>query len=196
MYEFRRDIRCKLVCTALLDLERLSEQGEIDLLYGDQSRVSLQPYIPYAWQFTDEKVGLPSTSGGGMNCFALLSRDNHCIFEVTEENITAHWMSERLDRLSLSVKRLTVVVLDNARIHTKAVKDRGAVWQERGLFVWFLPPYSPELNITEILWRKLKYEWLRAEDYANKETLRLAVTQALAAVGASLRIQFKQAKMV
>lgn len=188
MYEFRRQ--------NLLDLERFSEQGKIDLLYGDQSRVSLQPYIPYAWQFSDEKVGLPSTSGGGMNCFALLSRSNRCVFEVTEENINAQWISERLDYLSLSLKRLTVVVLDNARIHTKAVKDRGAVWQERGLFVWFLPPYSPELNIAEILWRKLKYEWLQAEDYRDKETLRLATNQALAAVGKSLYIQFKQAKMV
>jgi len=131
-----------------------------------------------------------------MNCFALLSRDNRCLFEVTEENITAGWVSERLDRLSLALERLTVVVLDNARIHTKAVKDRGAVWQERGLFVWFLPPYSPQLNITEILWRKLKYEWLRAEDYIHKETLRLAVNQALAAVGKSLHIQFQKAKVV
>lgn len=62
-----------------------------------------------------------------MNCFALLSRGNRCFFEVTAENITAHWMSERLDRLSLSLKQVTVIVLDNARIHTKAVKDRGAV---------------------------------------------------------------------
>jgi len=177
-------------------LERRSEQGQIDLLYGDESGVSLQPYVPYAWQFKGEQVGMPSTSGGRMNCFALLSRNNDCVWEVTQERITASWISERLDRLSFSVKRLTVVVLDNARIHTKAVKEKGAVWQERGLFVWFLPPYSPELNIAEILWRKLKYEWLQAEDYKDAETLRLAVSQALAAVGRSLNIQFSKMKMV
>ena len=76
-------------------------------------------------------------------------------------------MSERLDALSLSLSRLTVVVLDNASVHKKAVKERWAVWQERGLFVFFLPAYSPHLNIAEILWRKLKYEWLCPEDYAD-----------------------------
>ena len=99
-----------------------------------------------------------------MNCFALLSRDNQCHFATTEQRITAGWISERLDRLSLLVQCVTVVVLDNARVHTKAVKDRFCVWQERGLFVWFLPTHSPHLNIAEVLWRKLRYEWLRAED--------------------------------
>ena len=45
-------------------------------------------------------------------------------------------------------------------------------WQERGLSVFYLPAYSPPLNIAEVLWRKLKQEWLRAEDYADNETLK------------------------
>ena len=70
------------------------------------------------------------------------------------------------------------------------------MWQERGLFVWFLPTYSPHLNIAEVLWRKLKYEWLRPEDYVDRDTLRYAVWQALHAVGKSLFIAFSPFKMV
>ena len=76
--------------------------------------MSLQPCVPYAWQFADEQVGMPSTQGGGVNCFALLARDSRCHAEITEQSITAEWISERLDRFSLSVRRLTVVVLDSA----------------------------------------------------------------------------------
>ena len=130
------------------------------MFYGDESGVSLLPCVPYAWQFADEKVVMPSERGGSVNCFALLSRDNRIYRFLTEQTITAAWISERLDALSLSLSRLTVVVLDNASVHKKAVKARGAVWQERGLFVFlfvfFLPAYSPHLNIAEILWRKLK----------------------------------------
>jgi hypothetical protein len=50
------------------------------------------------------------------------------------------------------------------------------------------------MNIAEMLWRKLKYEWLRPEDYADKETLRLAVGQALMAVGGALNIAFSDFK--
>ena len=52
---------------------QLSEQGHIDLFYGDESRVSLLPCVPYARQFQDEQVVMPSERGGGVNCFALLS---------------------------------------------------------------------------------------------------------------------------
>ena len=186
MYAFKREY--------LGELERLSEQGKIDLFYGDESRVCLMPCVPYAWQFADEQVGMPSRKGGGLNCFALLARNNCCHFETTEDSITGAWISERLDKLSLGLSRLTVVVLDNATAHKKAVKERGSVWQERGLFVWFLPPYSPHLNIAEMLWKKLKYEWLNACDYVDEDTLHYAVWQALAAVGKSLHINFAKAK--
>ena len=67
MYEFKRE--------CLAECERLSGQGHIDLFYGDESRVSLVPCVPYAWQFADERVVMPSERGGGLHCFALLSRD-------------------------------------------------------------------------------------------------------------------------
>ena len=53
-------------------------------------------------------------------------------------------------------------MVDNASIHTsKKFRARIADWiLEKNLLVCFLPTYSPELNLIEILWRKVKYEWL------------------------------------
>jgi len=99
--------------------------------YSNESRVSLLPCVPYDWQFADEQVAMPSEQvampsekGSGVNCFALISRRNECQSYFTEGKMTAAWISERLDALSLSLPRLTVVVLDNAAAHRKAVKDR------------------------------------------------------------------------
>lgn len=50
---------------------------------------------------------------------------------------------------------------------------------------------SPHLNIVEILWKKLNYEWLQARDYADKATLHTAVRDRLGEVGKSLRIGFR-----
>ncbi len=133
---------------------------------------------------------MPSERGGGVNCFALLSQDNRLHRRLTEGKIAATWVSEHLDALSLSLSRLTVVVLDNASVHVKAAKERVAVWRERGLFVFFLLPYCPHLNIAKVLWRKLKYEWLCAEDYANAPMLHYQVWLALKAVGSCLTIRF------
>jgi len=175
----------------LSELERLSEQQQIDLYYGDEAAVSMEPCVPYGWQFPDEQVAMPSSQGKGVNCFALLNRENRAIVETTAESITARFIFEQFERLSLELRRLTVVVVDNAPVHQgRVIKERIGVWQQRGLFVFYLPRYSPHLNLVETLWRKLKYEWLRPSDYETKETLRYGVRQALKAVGESLFIQF------
>lgn len=174
----------------LRELEELSKSGLIDLYYGDESRVSIDPCVPYGWQFAGEEVFMPTARGAGLNCFALLTRANDLLFDVTRQRITRRFIVEQLERLSFSVKKTTVVVLDNARVHTsQRVQERRPFWQQRGLFVFYLPPYSPHLNIAERLWRKLKYEWLQPADYATTDGLFYRVRQALAAVGTSLKIR-------
>ncbi len=135
----------KLEC--LTELEELSEQGQIDLYYGDQSGVSLDPCAPYAWQFADEQVALPASRGGQINCFALLTRDNLCLVQTTSATIDGRFVSEQPDRLSQCLHKPTVVVLDNAPIHHgKVMRERRDVWQAQGLSVFYLPPYSPHLT--------------------------------------------------
>ncbi len=173
------------------EMERLSERGEVDLYYGDEAGVALEPNVPYGWQFSDEEVSMPSERGAGINCFGLLTRSNKSWTATSEKTIDAAFVVEQLERFSFSITKLTVVVLDNARIHTgKKMRERMAAWQSRGLFVFYLPTYSPHLNIAETLWRKLKYEWLSAEDYESKGHLQYAVRQALSAFGKSLKIRF------
>lgn len=175
------------------ELEGLSKSGLIDLYYGDESRVSLDPCVPYGWQFAGEEVFMPAAKGAGLNCFALLTRVNDLVFETTRRRITSQFIIEQLERLSFSIRRLTVVVLDNAGVHTsRPVQERRPFWQRRGLYIFYLPPYSPHLNIAEALWRKLKYEWLQPSDYATTDGLFYRVWQALAAVGTSLKIRFSE----
>jgi transposase len=175
------------------ELEKLSQLELIDLYYGDESRISIEPCVPYGWQFKDEKVFMPAAKGAGLNCFALLSRANELLFETTRGRITSEFITEQLEKLSFSIEKMTVLVLDNARVHTsKQVQERRPFWQERGLFIFYLPPYSPHLNIAERLWRKLKYEWLQPSDYATTDGLFYQVRQALTAVGKELKIRFSE----
>lgn len=172
-------------------LEQLAQSGAIDLFYGDATGVSQTGYVPYAWQFREERVSIPVVRGKTLNCFGLVSRDNRGHFATTEDSITATYILEYLDRFSFTVFKPTVVVLDQARVHTaKKIKERLLIWQQRGLYVFYLPTYSPHLNIAEIVWRFLKYVWLKPEDYVSADTLFYAVTQALATFGSELEIAF------
>ena len=84
-----------------------------------------------------------------------------------------------------------MVVLDNAPVHQGRIRQRRAAWEAKGLYVFFLPVYSPQFNRAEVLWKKLKYEWLQPGDYADKALLGYRVWQCLAAVGRELSIRFK-----
>lgn len=173
------------------ELETFSEAGLIDLFYGDEAGVNMEPCVPYGWQFADEVVAMPTARGKGVNCFGLFARNNQAVLATSENSITADFVLEQLERLSFSIEKITVIVLDNARIHTgKKMSERISYWQQRGLFIFYLPTYSPHLNIAETVWRKLKYEWLAPDDYEDQQRLRYSVKQALNEFGRSLRINF------
>ena len=76
------------------EMERLSENGEIDLYYSDEAGVSLEPNVPYGWQVNDEEVSMPSEKGIGINCFGLFTRSNDNWTAVSEKPIDAAFMVE------------------------------------------------------------------------------------------------------
>jgi len=76
--------------------------------------------------------------------------------------------------------RPLVVVLDNYSVHrSKAVTALLPALADVGLRLFFLPPYSSELNRIEPLWRQVKYHDLPVRSYPTLEALQLAVENAL-----------------
>ena len=158
--------------------------------------MSQEGYVPYGWQFKDESVCIEVAKGQRLNCFGLISRQNQLHYATTEDSITATFVVNQLATLSWQLSKPTVVVLDNARIHTAdKVRQRLVDWQQRGLYIFYLPPYSPPLNLAERLWKELKARWLRPQDYQTSSGLFYAVWLALAAVGQELFIRFGSFKL-
>ena len=90
-----------------------------------------------------------------------------------------------------SRNKKSVLILDNASIHTsKIIKSRVEEWRKDGLFLQFIPAYSPELNLIEILWKQLKHFWLQQKHYTSAETLEYAVLNILQNYGKQYLIDF------
>jgi transposase len=79
------------------------------------------------------------------------------------------------DRLPVaSVPR--VVVLDNAGIHTsKVLKAARPGLAKLGIFLYYLPAYSPELNRIEPVFKQIKHHEMPVRSYTSKAELRKAV---------------------
>jgi hypothetical protein len=76
--------------------------------------------------------------------------------------------------------RRCVIVLDNYSVHhSRAVKDALPGLAAAGIELVYLPPYSPELNPIEGLWRHVKHEEMPVRSYTTAAELQAAVDHAL-----------------
>jgi transposase len=77
-----------------------------------------------------------------------------------------------------------MLVMDNALIHTsKVFQDQIPKWEQQGLDIFYLPEFSPELNLIEILWRFMKYEWIEFWAYTSWNHLVTYVEEVIKTFG-------------
>ena len=176
------------------ELKQLAQDGEIDLLYFDATGINLEPSVPYAWQDIgrDGTLGIPSSSSKRINLFGFLNpiKNELTTFQPVGSANSAT-IIDIMNEFCDSLEKPAVVVLDNAPIQTsKAVMAEFRKWEKRGLTLYFLPTYSPELNLIEILWRKIKYEWMPTSAYASFQALQASLDKILSSFGSEYKIQF------
>ena len=163
-------------------------KGLIDLYFADESGFSLVPYVPYAWQEAGETITLPSSGGGRLNVLGFMTAQpgpaNDLVAYTVEGSIDAEALIACTSAFVRSRAQPTVLVLDNSPVHRSAkVAAMIPQWQEQGVGVFYLPRYSPHLNPIEILWHKMKYEWMPFLAYASWPCLVEAVEGMLRQFG-------------
>lgn len=172
-------------------MQTLAAEGHIDLFYGDESGFSLVPVVPYGWQLTGHSQERPSQCSRRFNVLAWLTSRGHLVSFTTQDTIDSGFVIRCIDEWVVGLTRPTVLVLDNAPIHrSRAFRACFERWQRAGLYIFFLPAYSPHLNKAECLWRKIKYEWLDSSAYTGYESLIQAVKDILAEFGQKYTILF------
>ena len=177
----------------LQELEQQWREGLIDLYFGDGSFTCTEGYVPYGWQFPDENITIPSERGARLNIWGMIDYDSRYHGFSSTESMTSERIADFLDRFSLTIRKDTFIVLDNAKVHrSKYMKEMRKIWEKRGLYLFFLPPYSPHLNIAETLWRLLKGQWIQPADYVSTDNLFYAVNRGLAGLGSTHFINFSK----
>lgn len=172
-------------------LKQLEDIGFIDLYFSDESHFGLTPNVPYAWQTKENPILLPAAKGKFLNVVGLMNRQNKLFFEVIESTFNADKIIAFLDSFAAQTIKKTVVILDNSPIHrSKKFGAKIQEWREQDLYIYFLPPYSPELNLIEILWRRIKYQWLSFDAYLCFQNLKERLFDVLQNVGIKYDIIF------
>ena len=113
------------------------------------------------------------------NVLGALHAITHELITVTNESyINALSVCELLEKIAaLGLSTPITLVLDNARYQRcQLVLERA---KQLGIELLFLPPYSPNLNLIERLWRFVRKECLYNTYYEHFDAFKQAITQCL-----------------
>ena len=191
---FRDDDEVARVVNQLQTLSQQAQAGTIDLYYFDESGFNLTPTVPYAWQPIGETIELPSQRSSQLNVLGFMSAA--CQFKsfVFEGSINSSVVCACFDAFAQRLQKKTYVLVDNAPMHRSGeFQDNLERWKKKNLFVIYNAPYAPELNLIEILWKKIKYEWMPFSAYQSWADLEQHLFDILKGIGKDYTINFSSA---
>lgn len=161
-------------------LPRLEEArlGEHKVLFVDAAHFVLGAFLGLIWCF--ERIFLKTSLGRQRyNILGAIDSHDHEFTSIrTTDNNNALSLIELLDKLYLKYPSIPIsVVMDNARYqHCNAVKAHAA---ELNIKLLFLPPYSPNLNLIERVWKLTKKKCLTNKYHRDFVSFRSAIDRCL-----------------
>ena len=157
----------------------LAKQGLAHVLFMDAAHFVLAPFLCFLWCFKRVFIKAPA----GRKRLNVLGAVNALTKEVyfisNQGKINAQVIADFLHQLRIYYADMKpiYIVLDNARYqHCQFVKY--VAWQFN-IHLVFLPPYSPNLNIIERLWKFVKKKCLYAKYYHTFEAFKNAIISTM-----------------
>ena len=136
------------------------------MFFIDAAHFVLAPFLGYLWCFT--RLFLKAPSGRQrFNVLGALNAITHELITITNETyINAQSVCDLLWKITrLNLDTPVTFVLDNARYQRCTTIKNLAT--QLNIELIFLPPYSPNLNLIERLWKFVKKQCLFSKYYSE-----------------------------
>lgn len=147
------------------------KMNECEIHYFDASGFDLTPSVSYAWQQagSNNTITVSSSNRSRLNVIGFLNvKNNELNSYIFEESVSSalvcacfnDFLESKLQKIKEFSHQTTVsnnqikndikpqvIIIDNASVHTSRVFTANIeIWQSKGLFLYFLPPYSPSIE--------------------------------------------------
>ena len=152
-------------------IQALAKQEKAEIWFGDEAGVRSDYHAGTTWGVKGQTPVVPRT--GGRFSFNMLSAVNargQMRFMVQEGRCNGSVFIEFLRRLAYQVPRPVFLILDGHSVHKARPVQEIVQSLDGKLRLFFLPPYSPELNPDEQVWNHVKNHgvgrmFVRAKDH-------------------------------
>lgn len=155
-----------------------AKQGKRKVFFLDAAHFVLAPFLGYLWSFTRIFIKAPA-GRKRFNVLGALDAITHELITVTNDSyINAQSVCELLWQIyELNLGIPITLVLDNARYQKcLIVKELSELLNIEMLY---LPPYSPNLNLIERLWKFVKKQCLYSKYYSDFGVFKNAIMDCL-----------------
>ena len=155
-----------------------AKKGERVIFFVDAAHFVMKPFLGWIWCLS--RIFIKSPSGRKRwNVLGALNGITKEVITVTNETyITAIQVQELLEKIASQVGTIPVtLVLDNARYQKCNLIKKTA--KKLGIELLYLPPYSPNLNLIERLWKLVKKKCLYGKYYEDFSQFKKAINEFL-----------------
>ena len=160
-----------------------AKEGKCAVYFVDAAHFVLGAFLGYLWSFARVFVRTPSGRQRFNVLGALNAVTKELNFITNDTYITSIQVCELLKKLAETTTLPITLVLDNARYQRCFMVISLA--QTLGIELLFLPPYSPNLNLIERLWKFTKKKCLYSKYYSNFKAFNQAISHFLATMHVS-----------
>jgi len=138
-------------------IKKMAKAEQATIYFGDEASVRSDYHSGTTWA-PRGKTPVVTTTGSRfkVNLISAISAKGALRFMAIEENLSAEIFCEFLRRLIENMTHPVYLIVDRHSVH-RSKKVREFVASTKGrLKLFYLPPYSPELNPDELVWNYLK----------------------------------------
>lgn len=161
-------------------IRRLARQKKAIIFFGDEAGVRSDHHAGTTWAVKGKTPVVSSTGARfGLNMISAVSAQGEFRFMTVKGRVGAPLFIEFIKRLLHGLERMVFLIVDGHPVH-KAKSVKSFIESVKDRFrLFYLPPYSPELNPDERVWNDLKNNAIGKQVVVSRDQLHGAVISHL-----------------
>jgi transposase len=154
-------------------IQNLAQKIGADIAFEDEAGIGLQTHSGKTWGEVGHTPEVAVTGKrGGYNLLSMVTPDGEMRFSIKNGKLNSDTFIEFLKSVMKDRSRPLILIADRASFHASKQVREFVRSNRKKIRIYFLPPYSPELNPDEQVWNTLKDKNLGRAALKNKQDLK------------------------